>query len=95
MSQFSMGPNSGTTIPILPRKSSKKRSFRPRPSQQKRSLTQKCRTYDHEIRLFIDIPFFHLIFRLKSKFVFLVDRGMYPPQSPKIFTNFMEIFKSL
>jgi hypothetical protein len=51
-------------------------------------LTQKRQTYDH---LFIVL----ILFRLKSKFVFLIDGGMYLSQSPKSSTNFMEIFELL
>ena len=40
-------------------------------------LNPKHQTYDYGIRLFIDIPFCHLIFRWKSKFMFLVDERMY------------------
>jgi hypothetical protein len=37
-------------------------------------------TYDHGIGLFIDTPFFHLIFKEKSKFLFLINEGMYTLQ---------------
>jgi hypothetical protein len=57
-------------------------------------LAKKCWTYDHGIGLFIDTPFFylifgqpffHLIFGQKSKFLFLINGRMY---SPQIYGNF-------
>jgi hypothetical protein len=55
------------------------------------SLTHKHWTCDHGIEQFIETPFLHLLFKSKSKFVFLIDGGMYP----KIFTNLLKFIIKL
>ena len=48
-------------------------------------LAKKCWAYDYGIGLFIDIPFFYLIFGQKSKILFLINGRMYLLQ---IYGNF-------